>query len=209
MRPEKEIQSLMLEPVLKVAYIIAYGSLLSNVLSSVYPYRQEFLTFTDSSLIVAQRQFYKIWEGKGYQVGYRFEDVGDNESVDIYVENPEGSGKLVYMLVPKISPTGLCFLDIYEVTDVTSHGTELQPMNLRTGANEGSVLRIEYGGTYVTGNRLLSDVIPGGTSVRAVGTVAELGEGIIFDEGSRILIRITNKSASTAYIGIRLVWWEE
>mgnify|MGYP000651507505 CR=1 FL=1 len=165
--------------------------------------------FKDGTVIVNQRFFYKIYEGYGFSISHRFESVSSDASVDIYFENPSGSGRTVYIVMIEVVSFAQAHIDIYRNSTVTSSGTSITPVNLNFSSTITSVANVEYGGTYTLGTLTLNTVCPGGRAIRAVGGASEVGETVIIPPGYNFLIRVTNKSTSSADLSIRIIWWEE
>ena len=177
--------------------------------SREYPYQKDILQFRDGTQIVNPRFFYKIYEGYGFAAGHRFTGVASDAYVEIYFENPPGSGRKIYIITVTVTALDQAWIDIYRGNTVETPGTQLTPVNLNFEKNIPSVARVEYGGVYTLGTLALDDVCPGGSKKEAVGGRAEVGEVVIIPEGYNFLTRVTNKSASATDIGIRIIWWEE
>jgi hypothetical protein len=167
------------------------------------------LQFLDGTQIFNPRFFYKIYEGYGFAVSHRFESVASDAAVNLYFENPSGSGREIFIVVIDIISFAQAWIDVYRGNTVSVHGTSITPVNLNFVSERGSVAKAEYGGTYVVGTRVHSTVCPGGSRVQATGGVAEVGETVIIPEGFNFLVRVTNKSAAATDLSIRIVWWEE
>jgi len=167
------------------------------------------LQFLDGTQITNPRLFYKIYEGYGFSISKRFESVADDASVDLYLENPSGSGRQVFIIMIEVVSLGNAYIDIYRGNTVTVSGTALTPVNLNFEKALGSVVNAEYGGTYTTGPLVHNTVCPGGTKKEAVGGLAAVGESVVIPEGFNFLVRVTNKSGATTDLSIRVVWWEE
>ena len=174
-----------------------------------YSHLQYLLQFRDRTIIVQPRLFYKIYEGKAYSVSHRYEGVASDAYVDMYFENPSGSGKKVYVAIIEVVTFAQAWVDIYRNVSVTSEGTQLTPVNLNLGSNNQSVAKVMYGGTYSVGTPALNTVCPGGSLIRAIGGATEVGETAIIPEGKNILVRVTNKSGSASDLSIRIIWWED
>ena len=151
----------------------------------------------------------KIEEGKAFAVSHRFEGVASDASVSIYFENPPYSGKTVYVQLIRVTPLANAYLDIYRNATRTGIGTKLTPFNLNMGSPRESVVDVEYGGTYEGGQLAVNETCPGGSGVRAIGEVVEVGENIIIPPGHNIVITVTNVSASATDISIKILWYEE
>ena len=168
-----------------------------------------FSRFSDNSLVVSPRFQKKIEEGKGFIVSRRFEGVASDSYVDIYLENPSNSGKKIHIEIVEVVSMAQAWVDIFKGNTVTASGTSIEPVNLNLGSNNSSVANAEYGGSYSTGKLISNTVCPGGSHIRAVGGAAEVGEMVIIPPGQNILVRVTNKSAQTTDLSIRILWWEE
>jgi len=167
------------------------------------------LQFVDKTAITNPRFQYKIKQGYGFAVGHRFPSVGAGASIDIYFENPSDSGREVVIITVEVTPLAQSDIDIYEGNTVTATGTALTPRNLNRGSSITSVVNAEYGGTYGLGPLIFDDVCPGGSKKQAVGGAAEVGETAVIPPGSNFLVRVTNQSADTTRIAIRILWWED
>jgi len=167
------------------------------------------LTFLDKSLVVNPRLTYKILEGRAFSVSRRFEGVASDASVDIYFENPSGSGRTVNIVIVEVVSLAQAHVDIYRGNTVTAPGTPLTPLNLNLGSPTASVVNAEYGGAYTLGSLALNTVCPGGSRIRAVGGATEVGETVVAPEGGNFLVRATNKSASATDLSVRILWWED
>jgi len=169
----------------------------------------QFLKFSDDAVVFNPRFQYKIKKGYGFAVGHRFPNVASGASVDLYFENPSGSGREVVIIKITVTVLAQCDIDIYENNTITANGTALTPRNLNRGSSVTSVVKAEYGGTYGLGNLIFDDVCPGGSKKEAVGGAAEVGETTIIPPNSNFIVRVTNQSASATRISIRALWWED
>jgi len=176
---------------------------------SLEAFKKVFSRFSDNVLAVSPRFQKKIEEGKGFVVSRRFEGVASDAYVDIYFENPSGSGKKIHIEVVEVVSMAQAWVDIYRGNTVTASGTSIVPVNLNMESNNSSIANAEYGGSYSTGELISNTVCPGGSRIRAVGGAAEVGEMMIIPPGLNILVRVTNKSASATDLSVRILWWEE
>ena len=167
------------------------------------------LQFLDGTAIFNPRFFYKIHEGYGFGVSRRFEGVGADAYVDLYFENPSGSGREVFIIVIEVVSFAQAYVDIYKDNTKTAAGTPLTPVNLNFEKSVNSVVNVEYGGSYTLGSLVSNTVCPGGSRIRATGGATEVGECIIIPPDFNFLVRVTNKSASATDLSIRIIWWEE
>ncbi len=173
------------------------------------PLNRPILQFLDGTAIVNPRFFYKIFEGYGFGVSRRFEGVGSDAHVDLYFENPPGSGREVFIIIIEVVSFAQAYVDIYRGNTRSAAGTPLTPVNLNFGKDVSSVVSVEYGGSYTPGSLVSNTVCPGGSRIRATGGATEVGECMIIPPGFNFLVRVTNKSASSTDLSVRIIWWEE
>jgi len=180
-----------------------------SILSKLIP--NPILQLADGTIITNQRFFKNIQMGYGFSVSKRFTGVANGSYSDVYFENPSGSGGNIYIIAIECSSLGSGWMDCYRNTTITASGTTLTPINLNFSSTNNSIANIEYGGTYdITGATLVHEtVLPGGSKVRAIGSVAEIGESVIIPNGYDLLVRLTNKSGTATDMSIRIIWWEE
>ncbi len=169
----------------------------------------DLLQFSDGTAIVNPRFFYKIYEGYGFSISHRFTAVANGASVDVYFENPNGSGRRVFIVTIEVVVFGQCHIDIYRGNSITASGTSITPMNLNFEKTIPSVVNVEYGGTYALGTQTVQTVCPGGYRVRAIGGTMEVGETVVIPQNFNFLVRVTNQSGAATDLSIRIIWWEE
>jgi hypothetical protein len=172
------------------------------------PVEKVILQFLDGTQIFNPRFFYKIYEGYGFAVSHRFESVSSDASVNIYFENPSGSGREVFIIVVEVVSFAQAWIDVYRGV-TPSGGTPITPVNLNFAKAIGSIASVKYGVTYTGGAPVHNSVCPGGSRVQATGGAAEVGETVVVPEGFNFLVKVTNKSAAAADLSIRILWWEE
>lgn len=152
----------------------------------------------------------KIKEGKAFEVSYRKTGLATDEYLDIYMENPSGSGKTVHIVAVNVRTMAQGHIDLYKGNSGVSGGTTLTPSNLNQKSSNTSSMIVKADPSITTlGTLVRPDVSPGGSSVRAVGSLAEVGEERIIPEDYNILVRATNKSTSSSDIAVSIIWWEE
>jgi hypothetical protein len=179
-----------------------------NTLSSLNSKLSSLLQFIDGTLIMNPRLFYKIYEGYGFAISHRFENVASDASVNIYFEDPSGSGMEVFIVVIDVISFAQAWVDVYRGV-TPSGGTAITPVNLNFGSIITSIATVKYGVSYSGGTLVHSTVCPGGSKVQATGGVAEVGETVVIPEGFNFLVKVTNKSTASTDLSIRIVWWEE
>jgi len=163
----------------------------------------------DGSVITDTRLSKKIEEGYGFSASWRFENVPDGDFRDILFRNPSDSNRVANVLVVEISSFGQGFLDIYKNNTIIASGTKIEPWNLDLGSPNEAGAFPEYGGNYILGKQIHRDLVIGGTKIRAIGGVAELGEHTKIPPSYNILVRITNKTGAATSFSIEFKWFED
>jgi hypothetical protein len=166
------------------------------------------LQFLDGTQIFNPRFFYKTYEGYGFAISHRFESVASDASINLYFENPSGSGKKVFVVVIDVISFAQAWVDVYRGV-TPSGGTAITPVNLNFSKAISSIANVKHGVTYSGGTLVHNSVCPGGSKVQATGGVAEVGETVVIPEGFNFLVKVTNKSTGATDLSIRVVWWEE
>ena len=168
------------------------------------------LRFSDGTLIVNPRFFHKIYNGYGFSASKRFEGLASDASAETLFQNPSESGRKAYIIAVEVAGLAQAHIDIYDNVSVTDNGTEIQCRNLNLASAITPVCKAYYGGTYTPAEgKIHETVLPGGSRIRALGSQAEVGECVVIPENHNMMVRITNKSASTSDFSIRFLWWEE
>ena len=178
-----------------------------EVLDEKIPY--PVLQISDGTTMTYPRFFIKILEEKGFICSHRFEGVASDASVDMYVENPSGSGVYMYIIAVEIASYGQGWIDFYRNNSISTSGTRANIFPLFLGSAKTSKIYIEYGGTYTLGDLAMYTITPGGRRSRAIGSLAEVGETLIIPPGQNMVIRFTNKSDTTVDVSIKIIWWED
>ena len=153
---------------------------------------------------------YWIRQGRAFSASKRWVDVAADSSVWMQIKNPVGSSVVVHIAAIECCSSGLFDVDIYSGATITD-ATSISPRNLHKGSSNVSQISIGIDGTLdLTGaQHELETIIPGGTSVRAIGEISEVGEEVILSEGNDLTVVLTNRSDRAGSLSIRAVWWEE
>jgi len=169
------------------------------------------LQLADGTLISNQRFLKKIKDGYGFSVSHRFTGVASGASGYMYMENPSGSTREVFIIAVECSSFAQTWVDIYRGVTVTAPGTAITPVNLNFNSSNPSVVSAEHSGTYdLTGAQPVHEtVIAGGSGVFATGGVAEVGEVVVIPPNNNFLVIHTNQSGSAQDMSTRILWWEE
>jgi len=87
----------------------------------------------------------------------------------------------------RIDSFGQSWIDIYRHTDA-SGGSDVPILNLHLGKSNNSSMTVKQGVTYTSGSLSHQTVVGGGSHVRAIGGLAEVGEEVIVTPGDHLLI---------------------
>ena len=168
------------------------------------------LQFADGTLIVNQRIFMKTYQGYAFTAGHRFENVASDSEVNAALRVPEDAGREVFFIVVEVSTLAQAYIDLC-FDAYQSGGTELKPVNLKRSMKDqiSPVAEALHSVTYTPGEDRLPLVHSGGSKQFAVGGLTELGGSAILAPGCDAVVAVTNKSASSQDISIRLLWWED
>jgi len=151
----------------------------------------------------------KIQEGVAFSVSRRFVGVADEDTGYMYFENPSESGKIIHLIIVEVTAFGQGHVDVYRASTINNSGTQITPVNLNLGSGNQSIAYVEYNGSYTPGNKVHETVAPGGTKVRAIGSLVEVGEEVYIPPGYNLLVGVTNKAGTASDFSIRILWWEE
>jgi len=185
---------------------------LISMVGSVILYRilnTVFKRFNDKSIVTGSRFEKKIEEGYAFSSSERFASVANGSTVEMVFQNPSGSGRDVNIIAVEIIPFGRGHIDIYENSKITDEGSQAQIFNLNMGSSNSSVCKVLYNGTYSGGDLKHKTVAYGGRSVRAIGSLSEVGEKVKITEGKNIRVVFTNKAGVDIDVSMRFLWWEE
>jgi len=153
--------------------------------------------------------FSKVIDGKVFKIAHRFEDIADATTVYLYFKNPSNSGRAFTLTTIEVVSQGQGRIDLSKSFTVDSAGTDITPINLNFGSSETSKASVKHGGSYSNITQHLSIAMPGGTSVRVIGALSEVGEFTLMPEDSEILIQFTNTSGVAIDCSVKIIWVEE
>lgn len=137
-----------------------------------------------------------IDEGFGFTLSNRYQEVGNGESVYLYVENPSGSG-LDYDIILNPRATGGCLVDIsFAATQNDGDPIEVNNLNSSSerefsGVAEGSTTG-DTGTRPAHGTTFIEDIIPGGSLGTRIGGAIVGGISFTIDEGDNKLVEVNN-----------------
>ena len=150
----------------------------------------------------------KILAGRAFSASQIFESVSSGSSVVVSFTNPEGSGKTVSIVAIEVASFGQAHIRVYRNPTV-SGGTPVTTINLNMASDNTPVCSVLHSVSWSGGELAHQTVLPGGSHIRAVGNLAEVGESVIIPPNYSILVELTNKSASAVDASIRFIWTEE
>jgi len=148
----------------------------------------------------------KVDEGKAWSSSKRFTlDAGSSKQV-VLINN---SGKTIKVVAVEVSSEGNADLDIYSDVTVEAQGEPWTISNLNLGSDYMIDVRIEDGGTYSGGTKRHETIAYGGAKQFAVGSLSEIGEGVILPSGRNIMVVVTNTTTQSIKISLRFLFYEK
>jgi len=144
-------------------------------------------------------------EGKGFSSSKRF-TIASGSSVSAVLNNK--SGKRIKVVAVEIDTTANLEVDIYDNVTISASGNKWIIRNLNLESDYMTSVEVEDGGTYTGGELVHQTIAHGGTKNQAVGSLSEVGEGVIIPPNSNILVQLTNKNTQDVKCSIRFVFYE-
>ena len=151
-----------------------------------------------------------IEQGKAFSSSKRV-SIESDSSEYFYFENPQGNDKTAYIATVVIGGKAEGDIDIYENVTVTDKGTPMKIRNLNLGSSNVATCKTYYGGSFsnlTEDNLAHQTVLPGGSKIRALGYLSEVGEAVVIPPGESMLIVLTNTSTDTSKYSIEIMWYE-
>jgi len=150
-----------------------------------------------------------VEKGVGFVATKRFESVANDGSVEFVLVLSDDATKDATLILVEITATGKAWVDTYKNSTITSNGTEMPIQNLKISSSTTSEMKAYYGGSYTPpSGKFMEYLIPGGTRVFSIGSAVAVGEVVLLKRGSNLHFKITNKSGTTADIGVKILWIE-
>lgn len=147
----------------------------------------------------------KVDEGKAWSSSKRFTlDAGSSKQV-VLINN---SGKNI-KVVCEVASEGNADLDVYVDVAVQAHGEAWTITNLNLGSDYMIDVSVEDGGTYSGGTKRHETIAYGGAKQFAVGSLSEIGEGIILPSNRNIMVVVTNNTTQAFKISLRFLFYEK
>jgi len=165
---------------------------------------------SDGSALCEQVLYDKIRNGQAFSVSHRFENVGSGENVTMYFSVPS-NGVTVTIVAIEVVTTAKGSIDIYRYPDVITAGTQITPINLNFGSSNASSVVVGYGYTVdlSSATKAHETVAPGGTRIRAIGSLSEVGERVLLPPGNSFIVVYENTDSAAEDVSIRIIWYEE
>jgi hypothetical protein len=162
---------------------------------------------------VIDLQSFLINKGRGFTVSARFNDVGNGDSVYVFLDNPSDSG-FDYDVVFIPRATGLIDFDV-SFGATQNDGSTASANNLKSGSTRTFSGTAEKSTTGDTGTRpshgtvIVSDFVPGGEVGVKVGGSVIGSVSFTIDQDSNKLIELNNQAGgSLSRMSVSLVVFE-
>lgn len=139
--------------------------------------------------------------GKTYNTDYYSESVADDGTINVHIATCSSDKlKLGY----KIVTGGDAIIEFIEAPTVTSNGTELDEYNLNRVDQTSSNTTIYKEASFNSDGTILEDqYIPGGTKQFSRG--GEVVKRWIPQTDTSYIIKVTNKSGGSTFLGIEVI----
>ena len=151
---------------------------------------------------------YAMENGDVYAASIRVENVADDGTLEVLLNNPADSPKNICWCALVVATEGKAYLDMYGQITVDTPGTAMAQTQKFSGSSKTSVAETEYNGayTYSAPHLIYQALIPGGSGVKTVGGQATDAELAMAIPGRNVLIVLTNKGGATKDMSMRIVW---
>ncbi|MEM2261256.1 MAG: hypothetical protein QXK24_02265 [Ignisphaera sp.] len=170
--------------------------------------RLDFLKFDDKSLAISHRLMHYAEIGYGFHLFERYENIANNGTETLYLQNPSNSTRLIYVVGIEISTLAQLFIDAYRNPTITNMGSEVNTLNLRFGHENTSSLIARKSVSFQSATPSAKMLVSGGGKTNAIGSFASIGEGMILPPDNALLIQFLNNSGSSTSFSVRVLWFE-
>lgn len=162
---------------------------------------------------VIDLQTFLINKGRGFTISDRITEVGNTDSIYLFVDNPTGSG---YDYDVLLQPRAAGEADINVSFDATqgNTGESVTAHNLKAGSPKtfsGTVEESQTGDTGTLpshGTTIVQDFLPGGTQGVKVGPAGIGAISMTIDEGSDKLFELVNQSGGGSKMALNVQVFE-
>ena len=155
-----------------------------------------------------------INQGRAFTVSDRIANVGNGDSIYVFIDNPSDSG-FDYDVVLNPRAAGEADINVSFGASAGNTGTEVTAHNLKSGSSRTFSGTVEESdetndtGTFPShGTTIIQDFLPGGTQGVKVGPSAIGSVTLTIDEGSNKLFELVNQSGGGAKLAINIVIYE-
>ncbi len=135
-------------------------------------------------------------------------NIASSGTGEMLVNNPSNNDFQAKIKTLIFGSETLTDVDCLKNVTVDSSGTSKTPQNLEITVNNTSSIEVETGGTYSGGTTFFSGVIYPNCREPVGGTINTEREDMILYPGNNLLIKVTNKGASTGRTTLELVYKE-
>jgi len=147
----------------------------------------------------------KVKEGKAFSSSKRL-TVPAGNSVSIVFINK--SDRKVKVAATEIDTLENLDVDIYDNVQVNTEGNKWTIRNLDLKSDYVIDVTVADGGDYVGGEPVHQTVAHGGAKNFAIGSLSEVGEGVIVHPNQNIMITLTNSGNADVKCSVRFVFYE-
>jgi len=176
------------------------ANILSQLQSLVGTFGQAFVTVDRSALALSN--------GNRYEINYIYSNISDNTTVNMTLENPSSSGKILTLAAIEFVVGGEATLTISKNPSVSSTGTQITPKNQKMGASDSSVGVAYRSSTLTVGSDAQNHLSPSGKFERILGSSNQAPYKQI-DQGNTMALQLYNGSGATYDMEIVVIWDEE
>ncbi len=150
-----------------------------------------------------------INNGRVYTISDRKADIGNDGTIEVYLENASDSGYKYDIILYPVA-TGLITYDISYNNTENTEGSTIKGHNLRVGDSQfsGKIRETATGetGDYSQGTVFIENFVPGGETGNKVSASIVGGVSFTLPKGEDLLIRLTNKSGGQlSYMDISMM----
>lgn len=143
----------------------------------------------------------ELIDGGFWSTGFYFDDVDQTQTKKVVLENPENSGKYLFVVEPTVRSQGQIQVEKAFNVNIDAEGQSLDIVNKNSQYLDSAIASAQLGGDNETGSfsggTEFNDKQAGsGTNMsnQSPGVSTPSGVSNIVDEGDNILIGFTNRS---------------
>jgi hypothetical protein len=138
-----------------------------------------------------------LLEGTKYVAGHYFEGIGSGSTVNIYLENPTESGRVLVIESPTVRSGKRIDAQLSFNPTVDTVGTDDPPKNRRSDLADSGVANAAYSGAYTATDQF--DSVPVGSDTGSQNTYSSTEEDTAFAvmPGDSVLLQATTQNSDT------------